>query len=157
MLVMLVASSVGTLHAEESPATASVTRTRVGLVLGGGGARGAAHVGVLRVLEEHRVPVDCVAGTSMGALIGAAYASGMNSDEIESLIVGINWGETFGSAGTRDMQPVYLKRQRTGYSNALEFGLKKNGLLAPGGLMASQQIDSLLRTIVSRARYQDSF
>lgn len=134
-----------------------VQRPRIGLVLGGGGARGAAHVGVLRVLEEHRVPVDCVAGTSMGALIGAAYASGMNSDEIEKLIVGINWSETFGSAGTRDMQPVYLKTQRSGYSNSLEFGLKKNGLLAPGGLMASQQIDSLLRTIVSRARYQDSF
>lgn len=132
-------------------------RPRIGLVLGGGGARGAAHVGVLRVLEEYRVPVDCVAGTSMGALVGAAYASGMSSAEIEKLIVGIDWGETFGAGGTRDLQPIHLKTARVTYSNRLEFGLRRNGLLAPGGLVQSQQIDSLLRTIVSRARYQDSF
>ena len=65
-------------------------RPRIGLVLGGGGARGAAHIGVIRVLEQQRIPVDCVAGTSMGALIGAAYASGMNADEIDKLVSGIN-------------------------------------------------------------------
>ena len=142
-----------------SPAMAQseAQRPRIGLVLGGGGARGAAHIGVIRVLEQKRIPVDCVAGTSMGALVGAAYASGMSADEIDKLVSGINWSETFGTAGTRDMQPVHLKTGNTTYSNRLELGLKKNGLLAPGGLVASQQIDSLLRTIVSRARYQESF
>jgi len=58
------------------------TRPRVGLALSGGFARGIAHIGVLRVLEEHRIPVDCIAGTSVGALIGAAYASGTPLEEM---------------------------------------------------------------------------
>ena len=151
--IMLIASVPAALAADHT----GETRPRIGLVLGGGGARGAAHIGVLRVLEELRVPVDCVAGTSMGAVIGAAYASGMSGDEIERLVGGINWNETFGSAGIRDMQPVYLKSEHITYSNRLEFGVKKKGLLAPGGLLSSQQVDSLLRTIVGRARYQDTF
>lgn len=157
MLVVLAAPSVGGLHAQEVPATPSADRPRIGLVLGGGGARGAAHVGVLRVLEEYRVPIDCIAGTSMGALVGAAYASGMDSDAIEKLIVGIDWSETFGAGGMREMQPIHLKTGRATYSNKLEFGVGKKGLLVPGGLVQSQQIDSLLRTIVGHARYRDSF
>lgn len=148
---------VSLLAASSAIAQSESHRPRIGLVLGGGGARGAAHIGVIRVLEQRHIPVDCVAGTSMGALIGAAYASGMTADEIDKLVSGINWSEAFGGAGTRDLQPVYLKTGNTTYSNRLEFGLNKNGLLAPGGLVASQQIDSLLRTIVSRARYQESF
>jgi NTE family protein len=154
---MLLASGAGTAHAEQTSEPSSTTRVRVGLVLGGGGARGAAHVGVLRVLEEYRIPIDCIAGTSMGALIGAAYASGMSSTEIERVIVGINWSETLGASGMREQQPVHLKTGRATYSNRLEFGVSKQGLLVPGGLVQSQQIDSLLRTIVSQARYHDSF
>ncbi|HEY0685651.1 MAG TPA: patatin-like phospholipase family protein [Steroidobacter sp.] len=157
ILVVLLASWVATLHAEEAPATASADRVRVGLVLGGGGARGAAHVGVLRVLEEFRVPIDCVAGTSMGALVGAAYASGMSSEQIEEVIVDIDWTETFGGSGMRELLPVHLKSGRATYSNKLEFGIGRRGLLVPGGLVQSQQIDSLLRTIVGQARYHDSF
>lgn len=154
---MLLASGIGTVHAKETSDGSSGTRARVGLVLGGGGARGAAHIGVLRVLEEYRVPIDCIAGTSMGALVGAAYASGMSSAEIERVIVDIDWSETFGASGMREQQPVYMKTGRAIYSNKLEFGVGKRGLLVPGGLVQSQQIDSLLRTIVSQARYHDSF
>ncbi|HKQ82915.1 MAG TPA: patatin-like phospholipase family protein [Steroidobacteraceae bacterium] len=140
------------------PATAATThRPRIGLVLGGGGARGAAHIGVLHVLEDLRIPIDCVAGTSMGSLVGAAYASGMTSGEIEKLVKAINWSETFGTAGTRALQPVSIKTANPTYSNKLEFGVKGNGLLAPAGLMASQQIESILRSIVGRARYHESF
>ena len=64
-------------------------RPRVGLVLSGGGARGLAHVGVLRALEELRIPVDAIAGTSMGAVVGGLYASGMTADEIDALMRGI--------------------------------------------------------------------
>ena len=64
------------LHAQES---APPARPRIGLVLAGGGAKGGAHVGILKVLEEMRVPVDCIAGTSMGALVGAGYASGQTA------------------------------------------------------------------------------
>jgi len=151
-------SSTSTARAQElAPRTAGTERLRIGLVLGGGGARGAAHIGVLHLLEEMRIPVDCIAGTSMGALIGGAYATGMTSAEVEKTVVAIDWSAAFGSAVTRDLQPVHLKTHHVTYSNALEFGLNEQGLVTPGGLVASQQIDSLLRSIVSRARHRDSF
>ena len=59
-------------------------RPKIGLVLGGGGARGAAHIGVLEVLEKLRVPVDCVSGTSMGALVAGAYAAGLSPAEMRT-------------------------------------------------------------------------
>ena len=61
-------------------------RPRIGLVLSGGGARGAAHIGVLKVLDELRVPIDAIAGTSMGAVVGGLYASGLSAREIESIV-----------------------------------------------------------------------
>src|SRR5688572_31769230 len=74
----------------ESPAVIGQgNRPRIGLVLAGGGAKGGAHVGVLKVLEELQVPIDCIAGTSMGALVGAGYASGIPAAELEKFLVGI--------------------------------------------------------------------
>src|SRR5690348_13989291 len=67
------------------------TRPRVGLVLGGGGARGIAHVAVIKELERLHVPIDCIAGTSMGSLVGGLYASGMGIDEIEALVRDLDW------------------------------------------------------------------
>ena len=68
---------------EASPAAEPAKRPKICLVLSGGGARGAAHIGVLKVLEHYRVPIDCIAGTSMGALVGAAYATGMKIEEMD--------------------------------------------------------------------------
>ena len=61
----------------------TATRPRIGLVLGGGGAKGAAHIGVIKVLEEMRIPIDCIAGTSMGSIVGAAYATGLSAADLE--------------------------------------------------------------------------
>ena len=69
---------------------AGAKRPKICLVLSGGGARGAAHVGVIKVLEEYRVPIDCIAGTSMGALVGGAYATGMSVPEMEQIIAGMS-------------------------------------------------------------------
>ncbi len=66
-------------------------RPRVALVLSGGGALGLAHIGVLRALEELHVPVDCVSGTSMGAIVGGIYAAGYSPAELESLVGLIDW------------------------------------------------------------------
>ena len=66
-------------------------RPRVGLVLGGGGARGAAHISIIKKLESLHVPIDCIAGTSMGALIGGLYASGMTSTELEDMVKTLDW------------------------------------------------------------------
>jgi len=133
------------------------TRPRVGLVLAGGGAKGGAHVGVLKVLEELRVPIDCIAGTSMGALVGAGYASGIPADEIQEFMVSIDWKSAVGALGQRELQPIEQKRAGVTYSNNFEFGVKDRGVLLPGGFVNTAAIEDLLRTFVAQARMQADF
>ena len=71
-------------------------RPRVGVAFGGGSARGLAHVGVVRWFEEHHIPIDVIAGTSMGGLIGGGFAAGMSADELSQLLDQTNWDEMFG-------------------------------------------------------------
>jgi len=123
-------------------------RPKVGLVLGGGGAMGAAHIGVIKVLEELDVRVDCIAGTSMGALIGGAYASGMSAAELEAFVTGIDWENVFKTATVRRYQPMSVKRESETVSNKLEFGIDRKGLIAPRALVETQQVESLLREMV---------
>jgi len=149
--VLLAASP--TLHAQQAPGS----RPRVGLVLAGGGAKGGAHVGVLKVLEELNVPIDCIAGTSMGALVGGGYASGIPANELEKFVTTINWGKVVGSQGRRDLEPIEQKRAGATYSNEFEFGITPDGLTLPGGLVNTSNIEDLLRTYVATARMQDQF
>src|ERR1700753_1056511 len=79
----------------------AATRPRICVVLSGGGARGMAHIGVLKVLEEMKVPIDCIAGTSMGAVVGGLYASGMTAAQIESTMRSVDWQEAFRDAPPR--------------------------------------------------------
>ena len=144
------------IHAAES-AAGSPVRPKIGLVLGGGGAKGAAHIGVLRVLEEMRIPVDCVAGTSMGALVGATFASGVSPEEIERRVLAVDWTRTVGTAGVRDQMPINRKLQGATYTNSLEFGIKGGSIRSPGGFFKSQEIEELLRNLVAGARYVDDF
>ncbi|MCE3284057.1 MAG: hypothetical protein K0R70_313 [Steroidobacteraceae bacterium] len=138
-------------------ATEPGARPRVGLVLAGGGAKGGAHVGVLKVLEELRVPVDCIAGTSMGALIGAGYASGIPARELETFLRGIDWKAVVGGVGGRDLQPIEQKRAGVTYSNNFELGLKQKQVVIPGGVVNTASIEDLLRTYVASARMQPDF
>ena len=94
-------------------------RPRIGLVLGGGGAKGAAHVGVLKVLEELRIPVDCVAGTSMGAIVGGMYASGMSPAEIEQFLVSADWNELFTDEPQR--KDIGFRRKSEDFYNLSKF------------------------------------
>jgi NTE family protein len=143
--------------ADQPAAAARPTRPRIGLVLAGGGAKGGAHVGVLKVLEQLHVPIDCIAGTSMGALVGAGYASGIPSDELQKFIVGIDWKKVVGGQGARALEPIEQKRQGVTYSNQLELGVRKSGIVAPAGLVNTSNIDDLLRQFVANARMQSSF
>jgi NTE family protein len=136
---------------------ASPTRPRIGLVLGGGGAKGAAHIGVLRVLDEMRIPIDCVAGTSMGALVGATFASGMPPAEIERNVLAINWAKTVGTEGLRDRTPINRKLAGITYTNSLEFGVRNGVLQAPGGLLRTQDIEDVIRGLVTDARFTKDF
>ncbi len=137
--------------------SADPPRPRIGLVLAGGGAKGGAHVGVLKVLEQMHVPIDCIAGTSMGALVGAGYASGIPADELQKFLVGIDWKSVVGGQGRRDLEPVEQKRQGVTYSNQLELGVRKSGVIMPGGLVNTSSIEDLLRTYVASARMQSDF
>jgi NTE family protein len=132
-------------------------RPRIGLALGGGGARGGAHVGVLKVLDELRVPIDCIAGTSMGALVGATFASGASAARIEEVVSQINWAETLGSEGQRALTPLQRKRTGITYSNNIEFGLWGGRLQPEGGLLATQHVEEVLRLLIGDARRIDDF
>ncbi len=130
---------------------------QIGLVLGGGGAKGGAHIGVLRVLDELRVPVDCVAGTSMGALVGATFAAGMPPEEIEAEVRNINWSRTVGSEGQRSRMPINRKLAGTTYTNNIEVGIKRGRLVGATGLFRTQDIEDLLRNLVADARFTRNF
>ena len=137
--------------------SAQENRPRVGLVLGGGGAKGLAHVGVISVLDELRVPVDCIAGTSMGALVGGAYASGLSASQLESEVIKIDWSETVGGAGDRDFVPIERKIQQRSYANTTEIGIKEGKFAAASGLIDTQDIEGAIRRLVNDARVQEDF
>jgi NTE family protein len=126
-------------------------RPRIGLVLGGGGAKGAAHVGVIRVLEEMHIPVDCVVGTSMGALVGGTYATGMSAEELENRIEEISWNDTIAFQNRHSRLPMRRKLSGVTYSNGLEFGIREGGLTAPSGFINTQNIEQTIRLLVSRS------
>jgi NTE family protein len=117
----------------------------VGLALGGGSARGLAHVGVLRWLEEHRIPVEYIAGTSMGGLIGGAYATGMTSDEIARIVHSLDWDELFGASSYR-WKSIRRKNDARMFPSRLEFHVRR-GVALPSALNSGQQIDLLLARI----------
>jgi NTE family protein len=127
-------------------------RPRIGIVLGGGGAKGAAHVGVLSVLEELRIPVDCIVGTSMGALVGGTFASGMDAKELQEAVSAISWQEAIARSGLRAKVPMRRKLAGNTYSNSLEFGVRDGRLVAPSGLISTQNVDLTIQYLVARSR-----
>jgi NTE family protein len=132
-------------------------RPRIGLVLGGGGAKGAAHVGVLGVLEELRIPIDCIVGTSMGALVGGTFASGMDAKELEHAVRSISWQEAIGRSTLRNKVPMRRKLAGNTYSNSLEFGVRDGRLMAPSGLINTQNVDLTIQYLVARSRGINDF
>lgn len=125
---------------------ASVTseRPRVGLVLSGGGARGAAHIGVLEVLEELRIPIDVIAGTSMGAVVGGLYASGIEVDELEELIAELPWDELFQDKTRRRDMSFRRKQDDRTFISDLHFGFKDGSIQIPTGLIQGQKLELTL-------------
>ena len=88
-------------------------RLKVGVVLGGGGAKGAAHIGVLKYIEEMGIPVDYVAGTSMGSIIGGFYAMGYTPDELTQLIASMDWSEYIGNKIDRPMMTEEMRHRNS--------------------------------------------
>ncbi|MGO9717800.1 MAG: patatin-like phospholipase family protein [Steroidobacteraceae bacterium] len=126
-------------------------------MLAGGGAKGGAHVGVLKVLEEMRVPVDCIAGTSMGALVGGGYASGIPAPQMEAFLKGIDWRQVVGGQGGRKLEPIEQKREGVTYTNNLQLGIKGSRIVMAPGLVDTSGIETLLRGFVGKARGETNF
>jgi len=149
-LLLVSASRVPEAAAQASP------RPKLGLALGGGAARGIAHIGLLQWLEEHRIPVDFIAGTSMGGLVGGAYAAGMTPEEIRELMRDADWDIIFLADSPFKYKTFRRKEDARQFPALIELGLK-NGLKLPSGLNAGQGVQSMLDRIAAPYPRLDSF
>ena len=148
-LVILVWSLVPPAPATAAPEeSADGKRPRIGLVLGGGGARGAAHVGVLKVLEEMRIPVDYVVGTSMGSIVGGLYASGMTPQEIEREILAMDWDDLFKDEPDRADRSFRRKRDDDNYAFKAKPGFNDGKLQVPLAYIRGQKFDLALNRLM---------
>jgi len=146
--------------AAELPAPGSSSdkqRPRVGLVLGGGGARGAAHIGVLKELERQRIPIDVIAGTSMGAVVGGLYASGMSVSELEQLTDSLDWAEALSDDPSRADLSFRRKQDDAQFPMDFEMGLRGSDLVLPQGVIQGQKLDLLLRDLTLNVSNIDDF
>lgn len=153
LLVTALALPVGAAEPVKPAPTAK--RPKICLVLSGGGARGAAHIGVLKVLEEYRVPVDCIAGTSMGALVGAAYASGATAAELKKYTDELSSEKLF-----KDNPPraeISMRQKSDDYKNFFgpEIGFADGELKLPKGVVTGVQLETVLRQLSKLKGYQD--
>ena len=122
-------------------------RPKVGLALSGGGARGAAHVGVIKVLEELQIPIDYIAGTSMGAVIGGLYASGMTSDEVEEQLSLIDWNDVFSDKPLRPDRSQRRKDDDILYLVKGKAGISDDGVKLPTAVVQGQKFDLILKAL----------
>jgi predicted acylesterase/phospholipase RssA len=123
----------------------SIDRPKIGLVLSGGGAKGFAHIGTLKMLDSLQIPIDCIVGTSMGGIAGALYAIGYNGHDQENLIHRSDWQEIFSDNPPRTELPYFVRKETGKYQ--LEFGI--NGLkpVTPSGLIFGQKVSLLFSSL----------
>ena len=151
LLCASLATYDGAVAAGATPVVAAKPPPRIGLALSGGGARGLAHVGVLKALEEMRIPIHCVTGTSMGAIVGATFASGTAPAKIEEFVLAADWAEIF-----RDNPPrseISMRRKGDDFKTLMapEFGVRDGGLALPKGLIAGISIEAFFRVLAAPA------
>jgi len=132
-------------------------RPRIGLALSGGGARGGAHIGVLRALDELRVPVDYIAGTSIGAVVGGFYVAGHSIDELEELVRTIDWDTAFLNVTPRQLRSFRRKRDDDSFLVRQRPGLNRGEIELPLGLVQGQQLDLIIAEYTLRASGIDDF
>jgi len=147
LLALPVALAAGGAPAQP-PAAHPLARPRIGLVLGGGGARGTAHIGVLEVLERLRVPVDCVAGTSMGGLVAGAWASGVSPAQMRARLAKVDWHDLFDDNPSQAETNYRARRLAQRYYPGLEFGITHDGIRAAHGVVGGQKIKLFFNTLV---------
>ncbi|HHC6587835.1 TPA: patatin-like phospholipase family protein [Vibrio parahaemolyticus] len=151
-LFLIATPSVAQVKNEDTP-----TRPRVAVVLAGGGAKGAAHIGVLKALEEMHIPVDIITGTSMGAYVGGLYATGMSADEIESFIYSVDWNSGYRDRVDRSQRRVRDKEYEDRYQITTDLGLRFGEVRAPTGVVQGQNMLRVLRETTGNLGRFDSF
>ncbi|MDF7825142.1 patatin-like phospholipase family protein [Pontiellaceae bacterium B12227] len=138
IILLSLATAAPLLHAEQE-------RPKIGLVLGGGGALGFAHIGVLKVLEEQQIPIDYIGGTSMGAIVAGMYAAGMTPEEMEQSFLELDWWEVL-----RDRSPhqylTYRRKEENKRFMGTEFGLNNRKLMFSPGMARGQKLNNVLET-----------
>lgn len=132
-------------------------RPRIGLVLSGGGARGLAHVGVIQVLEEMKIPVYCIAGTSMGAIVGGIYASGMSPADLEKFITSMQWNEAFKDKPDPSEMTFRRKRDAADFLIDLDLGFKDGEFTIPRGVLQGQNLNLILKSMLIHTEGIDDF
>jgi NTE family protein len=149
--LLLAAVTHGAAAADVPPARTAGTPPRIGLALSGGGARGIAHVGVLKVLEELRVPISCVTGTSMGSIVGGTFAVGNSPARLEELVLGADWSVIFRDNPPR--QEMAIRRKADDFKTlfAPEYGVRDGGLALPKGVIAGVSIEAFFRELAQPA------
>lgn len=155
LLLMCLAMLQSVQATEAAPAASD--RPKIGLALSGGGARGAAHVGVLRVLEELRIPIDYIAGTSMGSIIAGLYASGMSPDEIAEALNTMDWEHIFNDKPPREERSFHRKRDDDLYLVKAKPGYSDGEIKLPSGLIQGQKFDLALRKLALRTSNINDF
>jgi len=141
----------GSLHANEVP------RGSIGLVLAGGGARGIAHAGVITALEEMHIPVHAIAGTSMGALVGGLYASGMTAPELKEVIFTMDWETAFEDSVDRGELPMRRKNDDYDYPSQVQLSFKDGGIALPLGIVEGQQVRLIIKELMKDTAYIKDF
>ena len=135
-----------------APPVSEPPKPRIGLVLSGGAARGLAHIGVLKALEEQGIKIDAIAGTSMGAVIGGLYASGYKIDELEKLALGINWQQALSDAPPRKDVPFRRKQDDRDFLVKQKLSFRDDGSLGlPLGVIQGQNLALLLESLLAHA------
>ncbi|NJD36337.1 MAG: esterase [Betaproteobacteria bacterium] len=153
--MLLTALALPVVAAEPVTPAPTTKRPKICLVLSGGGARGAAHVGVLKVLEEYRVPIHCIAGTSMGSLVGAAYASGTTVAEMDEIMANITTEVLFKEKPPR--AELSMRRKADDYKPFFgpEVGIKDGKISLGKGIVTGVQLETVLRQLSKIKGYQN--
>ena len=143
------AANLDCFAATSEPAPAA--RPRTALVLSGGGARGLSHIGVLKVLRDMRVPVDVIVATSMGSIVGGAYAGGRTPEEMEELVATADWTLMFSDRPPRETLSFRRKEDDLRFIGKSELGLKREGVVFPRGAFGAQNLEEFLRLVARPA------
>lgn len=156
--LITIASQPSPGHAADPPTdNAAPARPRIALVLSGGGARGLAHVGVLKVLEEARVPVDFIVGTSMGAIVGGLYAAGMDPQDLNDEVAALDWGGVFQRSEPRQYLSQRRKEEDFELAPLIEVGFRDGEFRLPTGAVSTRALEVLLRRYTLPSRHLATF